>query len=131
MSLVDVVHSKLLCKMVGEDEKLTSKSKVNLAHLLPCHSLLNPHIQYVNHHITWYKRADEAILEKSKPYNEGQGWMRTDEECWNQSDLAVLSYQHCWLISWTLVIVRRRRRTLMVSLKAMMTDGSDSCQPFP
>ena len=78
-SSVDVVRAKLLRKMVGEDKKLTSKSKVDLARLPPCHSALKPHVQRVNHRVALYKRADEAILEKPKPYDEGQGWMRTDE----------------------------------------------------
>uniref|UniRef100_UPI00358DFFF2 uncharacterized protein isoform X2 n=1 Tax=Myxine glutinosa TaxID=7769 RepID=UPI00358DFFF2 len=78
-SSVDVVRAKLLRKMVGEDKKLTSKSKVDLARLTPCHSALKPHVQRVNHRVALYKRADEAILEKPKLYDEGQGWMRTDE----------------------------------------------------
>ena len=78
-SSVDVVRAKLLRKMVGEDKKLTSKSKVDLARLPPCHSALKPHIQRVNHRVALYKRADEPILEKPKPYDEGQGWMRSDE----------------------------------------------------
>uniref|UniRef100_UPI00358EE7FF uncharacterized protein n=1 Tax=Myxine glutinosa TaxID=7769 RepID=UPI00358EE7FF len=77
-SSVDIVRAKLLRKMVGEDKKLTSKSKVDLARLPPCHSALKPHVQRVNHRVALYKRADEAILEKPKPYDEGQGWMRTD-----------------------------------------------------
>ena len=71
-SSVDVVRAKLLRKMVGEDEKLTSKSRVDLARLPPCHSALNPHIQRVNYRATLYKRADQPILEKPKPYDEGQ-----------------------------------------------------------
>ena len=78
-SLVDIVHAKLLCKMVVEEEKLTSKSKVNQACLPPCHCALKLHVQHVNHHVTLYKQADEPILKKPKPYDEGQGWMRTDE----------------------------------------------------
>lgn len=77
-SSVDVVRGKLLHKMVGEDEKLTTKSKVDLARLPPCHSALKPHIQRVNHRVALYKRADEAIIEKPKPYADGQGWKKTD-----------------------------------------------------
>jgi len=46
-SSVDVVRHKLLCKMVGEDKKLTSKSKVDLARLPYYNSALRqrPHIQ--------------------------------------------------------------------------------------
>ena len=78
-SSVDVVRAKLLRKMVGEDEELTSKSKVDLARLPPYHSALKPHIQRVNHRVALYKRANEAILERPKPYDDGQGWLRTDD----------------------------------------------------
>ena len=77
-SSVDVVRAKLLRKMVGEDEKLTSKSRVDLARLPPCHSALKPHIQRVNYRAALYKQADQPILEKPKPYDEGQGWMKND-----------------------------------------------------
>lgn len=77
-SSVDVVRAKLLRKMVGEDEKLTSKSRVDLARLPPCHFALKPHIQRVNFRTALYKRADQPILEKPKPYDEGQGWMMND-----------------------------------------------------
>lgn len=77
-SSVDVVRAKLLRKMVGQDDKLTAKSKVDLARLPPCYDALKPHVQRVNHHVALYKRADESILEKPNPYDEEQGWMRTD-----------------------------------------------------
>lgn len=76
---VDVARAKLLRKMVGENEKLTSKSKVDLARLPPCQSALKQHVNRVNHHICLYKRADIPILEKPKPYDQGQGWTRTNE----------------------------------------------------
>ena len=78
-SSVDVVRAKLLRNMVGEDKKLTCKSKVDLARLPPCHSALKPHARRVNYRVALYKRADEPILENPKPYDEGQGWMKTDE----------------------------------------------------
>ena len=74
---VDVVRTKLLRKMVGEDDNLTSRSKVDLARLPPCQSALKPHIQRVNHRAALYKRANEAILEKPNPYDDGQGWVNT------------------------------------------------------
>ena len=37
---VDGARVKLLCKMVCEDEKLTSESKGNLGRLFPCYSAL-------------------------------------------------------------------------------------------
>ncbi|KAK1891029.1 Arginine--tRNA ligase [Dissostichus eleginoides] len=76
-SSVDVVRAKLLRKMVGQDDKLTAKSKVDLARLPPCDAL-KPHVQRVNHRVALYKGADESILEKPNPYDEEQGWMRTD-----------------------------------------------------
>ena len=76
---VDVVRAKLLRKMVGENEKLTFKSKVHLARLPPCESALKQHVNCVNHCMCLYKRADIPILEKFKPYDQGQGWMRTNE----------------------------------------------------
>ncbi|KAK5923027.1 hypothetical protein CgunFtcFv8_000033 [Champsocephalus gunnari] len=76
-SSVDVVRAKLLHKMVGQDDKLTAKSKVDLARLPPCYDALKPHVQRVNHRVALYKRSDESILEKPNPYDEEQGWMRT------------------------------------------------------
>ena len=35
----------LKCKIVGDDEKLTSKSKIDLVRLPPCHPALKPHLQ--------------------------------------------------------------------------------------
>ena len=65
--------------MVGEDEKLTSRSKVDLARLPPCQSALKPHIQRVNHRAALYKRANEAILEKPNQYDDGHGWVNKHE----------------------------------------------------
>ena len=78
-SSVDVVRTKLLRKMVGEDQKLASRSKVDLARLSPCRSVLKPHIQRVNHLAALYKRANGSILEKPNPYDDGQGWVNTHE----------------------------------------------------
>ena len=66
-SSVDVIPGKFLRKMVGEDVKLTSKSKVDLVRLPPSHSILKPHVQRVNHRVAMYKRAEEPILEKPNP----------------------------------------------------------------
>ena len=68
---------KFLHKIVGEDDKFTFKSKVDHARLLPCHSALKPHLQWVNHRVALYKRADDSILEKPNPYDDGQGWIRS------------------------------------------------------
>ena len=61
---MNVVHAKLL-SMMGGDEKLTSKSKVDLARLPPCHPVLKQlHVQRVNYRVALYKRADETRREK-------------------------------------------------------------------
>lgn len=76
---VNTVRSLMLKKMVGEDARLTSKSKVDLSRLPPCKDNLIPHVQRVNHRLACYKRADKAIFWRPKPYDPGQGWERTDE----------------------------------------------------
>ena len=58
-------------RKTGKDEKLTSKYKVDLARLSPCHSALKPHLQWVDHRVALSKRADESILEKPNPYDDG------------------------------------------------------------
>ena len=75
---IDGARVKLLRKMVGDGEKLTSKSKVDLGRLPPCYSALKPYVQRVNHRVALYKRAHQAIVEKPKPYEEDQGWSRND-----------------------------------------------------
>ena len=77
-SSVNVVRTKLLHKMFGEDQKLTSRSKVHPARLPLYQSALKPHTQRLNHRAA--KRANEAILEKPNHYNDGQGWVNTHEE---------------------------------------------------
>ena len=40
---------------------------------------MKPHAQRVNHRVALYKRPDEPILEKLRPCDEVQGWLRTDD----------------------------------------------------
>lgn len=61
--------------MVGDGEKPTSKSKVDLGRLPPCYSAL-PRVQRVNHRVALYKRAHQAIVDKA--FEEGQRWLRND-----------------------------------------------------
>jgi len=70
------LRAKLLRKIVVEDKKL---GKIDLVHFPPCHSALKPHLQRLNHHVALYKHADEAILAKLKPYDDGQRWIRTED----------------------------------------------------
>jgi hypothetical protein len=76
---VNTVRGIMLKKMVGEDELLTTKSKVDLSHLPPCRDNLIPHISRVNHRLANYKRADNNIFWRPNPYDPGQGWEKTDE----------------------------------------------------
>lgn len=69
----------MLKKMVGENEKLTVKSKVDLSRLPPCHDNLVPHLQRVNHRLANYKRADQAIFWRPNPFDEQQGWEKNKE----------------------------------------------------
>ena len=57
-SSMDGLRAKPLRKYVGEDEKHTSKPKVDLARLPHCHSALKPHLQRVKYRVALYKRAD-------------------------------------------------------------------------
>ena len=77
---VNVVRTKMLKKMVGENVTLSRKSKVDLSRIPPCQDSLVPHIQRVNHRVAGYKRAHQAIIESPKPYDDGQGWVKTDQE---------------------------------------------------
>ena len=76
---VNEVRGKLLKKMVGEDHSLNSKSKVDLVRLPPCQDSLIPHIQRVNHRVACYKRAVDSLWECPRPYDEGQGWQKTED----------------------------------------------------
>lgn len=76
---VNAVRSIMLKKMVGEDEKLTTKSKVDLSRLPPCRDNLVPHIARVNYRVANYKRANVPIFWCPKPYDLGQGWLKTEE----------------------------------------------------
>ncbi len=48
---VSLVRNKMPKKIVGEDETLSSKSRVDFACLLPCQDSLIPHIQQVNYRV--------------------------------------------------------------------------------
>lgn len=71
---VNSVRANMLRKMVGQDQKLTTKSKVDLARMPPCLDSLVPHIRRVNYRVACYKLANEPIFWKPKPDDAGQGW---------------------------------------------------------
>lgn len=76
---VNAVRSIMLKKRVGEDEQLTTKSKVDLSRLPPCTDNIVSHIGHVNHHLANYKRADKTIFWSPMPYDPGQVWEKTRE----------------------------------------------------
>ena len=69
----------MLKKIAGEDEELTTKSKVDLSRLPPCKDSLVPHIVRVSYRLANYKQAHQAIFWRPKPYDPGQGWEKTEE----------------------------------------------------
>ena len=60
-----------------EDFHLLESSFAKQSHAF--HPALKPHLQRVNHRVAIYKHADESILEKPNPYDDGQGWIRTED----------------------------------------------------
>ncbi len=76
---VDVVRAKMLRKMVGENENLTTKSKVDLTRLPPCRNSLVPHVGRVNYRLAIYKRANQACFWRPKPYDNDQRWVKTEK----------------------------------------------------
>ena len=76
---IDAVRSIMLRKMAGENDKLTTKSRVDLSLFPPCRDKLIPHIGRVNHRLAVYKRADIPIFWCPKPYDPGQGWEKNEK----------------------------------------------------
>ena len=73
------VRSIMLKTMVGENEELSMRSKVDLSRLPPCRDNLVPHVDRVNYRIANYKRAHQAIFWRPNPYESRQGWEKTEE----------------------------------------------------
>lgn len=91
LSFVNEVRAKILKKMVGEDDMLSKKSKVDLARLPPCQDSLIPHMHRVNYRVACYRRANQPIFEKPKPYDPDQGWERNEngllEPIWSKGPI--------------------------------------------
>ena len=85
----NLLRSKMIKKMVGDDLTLTSKSKMDLARLPPCLNNLLPHIKayIVNHRLAFYKQADEPFMEAPNPFDCKQGWLK------NQNNVLEPSWQ--------------------------------------
>ena len=75
------VRALMLKKMVGEDERITTKSKVELSRLPPCADYHAPHVDRVNHRVALFKSSHMPLYLVSKPYD-GQGWVK-DGDCLN------------------------------------------------
>ena len=75
---INHVRYKMLKKMVGEDEELTTTSSVDLNKLPPCRDNLIPHIQRCNHRLAHYKRAMNPRYEYPKPHDSNQGWHKPE-----------------------------------------------------
>ena len=69
---INSVRSIMLKKMVGEDEQLTVKCKVDLSRLPPCRDNLVPHIWRVNYRLATYKQAEKENFWRPKAYDPGQ-----------------------------------------------------------
>ena len=76
---INTVRSKMLKKMVGENTKLSSKSKLDFSKLPPCRDNLIPHCYWVNHRLAVYKRANQPSFTRPKPYSDKQGWLMDGE----------------------------------------------------
>lgn len=76
---VNNVRSSMLRRMIGEDETLTTKSKVDLSRLPPCRDNLVPHVDRVNHRLAIFKRAAIPTFTCPKPYDPGQGWVKSED----------------------------------------------------
>ena len=94
-SSVNVVRVKMLKKMVGEDETISKKSKIDLARIPPCQDSLIPHCQRANHRLACHKRANQPIIEKPKPYDMDQGWQKVEngslEPIWSRGPIIPMS----------------------------------------
>ena len=76
--------------MVGEDDILNKKSKIDMARLPPCQDSLIPHIERVNYRVSCYRRANVPIFDKPNPYDSGQGWILENgvlQPLWSKSDV--------------------------------------------
>ena len=71
---VNEVRGLMLKKMVGDDESITRKSKVDLSWLPPCKQSLIPHIKRANYRVAQWTMANIAMPEVPPPIE--HGWIR-------------------------------------------------------
>ena len=76
---VDSVRSIMLKKMLGENEELTIRSKVDLARLPPCKDNFIPHVWRVNYRLANYKKKlNRRYFGAPIPPIQAQGWEKTE-----------------------------------------------------
>ena len=68
-----------MLSLIGDNETLHLKSRVDLSRLPPCKNSLIPLIYRVNHRIANYQRASNAIFESPKPFDLCQSWEKTED----------------------------------------------------
>ena len=86
---INEVRTLMLRKMVGDEDKLSSKSKVDFARLPPCKDSLYPHIDRVNYRVCQWKRSHIPIYECPLP-QDGHGWNKDDgllEPLWSRGPI--------------------------------------------
>ena len=100
----------MIRKMVGENETLTTKSRVDLSRLPPSRDNLIPHIGRVNYRLGIYKRADSPNFWCPKSNDPSQGWEKNEkgilEPVWSCSP--VLPPSHIDLIKTTTDEIEQR-----------------------
>ena len=74
---INEVCALMLRKMVGEEDKFSSKSKVDFSHLPHCKDSLYPNIDRVNYWFCEWKRSHIPICDCPLPLD-GHGWTKDD-----------------------------------------------------
>ena len=87
---INAVHGKLLRHMVGDNEVLTMRSKVDLSKLPPCKDNLVPHIHRVNHRIAHFKQADQTQF--LAPQANRSGTRMVEDQKWIRTNMVLQTY---------------------------------------
>ena len=75
----NLLRSKILRKLVGEDQPLNLKSAVDSSNLPPCFDNLLPQVHRTNYRLAIYKPPDKPIVEAPKLFDKKQGWIKNEE----------------------------------------------------
>ena len=106
---INSVRSIMLKKMVGEDEQLTVKCKVDLSRLPPCRDNLVPHIWRVNYRLATYKQAEKENFGVQKLMILVRADRRQRRAFWSLCGPAAPAYPLLSLICWR---KQTRKRTM-------------------